>query len=224
MKECGLQQAGLAQVMGVPLDRVKSLTSGKVKNLKREESEALITKLGVRAAWLVTGEGPMRSGEEAAATPLRQSAEVSEVSVISELLKRVMVEYGLRQVDLADVLGVSLSRVKAMTSGRVKNLTREESEALVGKLGVRAAWLVTGVGPMRNGEDAAVNTQPQLAEVAAIDVELLTQAIAAVEKIAQHRGRVLEPAKKAQVIVQLYQALVSGQDGAAMTQALANVA
>lgn len=141
--------------------------------------------------------------------------------MISELLKRVMVECGLRQVDLADVLGVSLSRVKAMTSGRVKNLTREESEALVGKLGVRAAWLVTGEGPMRNGEEAAVNPRPQSAEV---DVELLTQAIAAVEKIAQHRGRVLEPVKKAQVIVQLYQALVSGQDGAAMTQALANVA
>lgn len=68
--------------------------------------------------------------------------------MISELLKRVMKECNLKQTGLADLLGVSLSRVKAMTSGRVKNLTREESEALVSKLGIRAAWLVTGEGSM----------------------------------------------------------------------------
>lgn len=63
-----------------------------------------------------------------------------------------MHEHALKQVDLAEVLEVSLSRVKAMTSGRVKNLTREESELLIGKLGIRAEWLVTGEGPMH--EDA----------------------------------------------------------------------
>lgn len=68
--------------------------------------------------------------------------------MISELLKLVMQEHALKQVDLAEVLEVSLSRVKAMTSGRVKNLTREESELLIGKLGIRAQWLVTGEGPM----------------------------------------------------------------------------
>lgn len=59
MKECGLQQSGLAEVLGVSLDRVKSLTSGKVKNLTREEGEALIKKLHIRGDWLATGEGPM---------------------------------------------------------------------------------------------------------------------------------------------------------------------
>lgn len=63
MKHFGLQQAGLAEVMGVSLDRVKSLTSGKVKNLKREEGEALITKLHIRGDWLATGEGPMLQSE-----------------------------------------------------------------------------------------------------------------------------------------------------------------
>lgn len=59
MKEFGLHQVGLADAMGVSLDRVKSLTSGKVKNLKREEGEALIKKLHIRGDWLATGEGPM---------------------------------------------------------------------------------------------------------------------------------------------------------------------
>ena len=63
MKHFELQQAGLAEAMGVSLDRVKSLTSGKVKNLKREESEALIKKLHIRGDWLATGEGPMLQSE-----------------------------------------------------------------------------------------------------------------------------------------------------------------
>jgi DNA-binding Xre family transcriptional regulator len=68
--------------------------------------------------------------------------------LISELLKRVMAECNLKQSDLVDLLGVSLSRVKAMSSGRVKNLTRAESEALVKKLHIRGDWLATGEGPM----------------------------------------------------------------------------
>lgn len=68
--------------------------------------------------------------------------------MLSELLKQVMRECQLKQSDLVEVLGVSLSRVKAMTSGRVKNLTREESEALVKKLHIRGDWLATGEGPM----------------------------------------------------------------------------
>lgn len=63
MKEFGLQQAGLAEVMGVSLDRVKSLASGKAKNLKREEGEALIKKLHIRGDWLATGEGQMRQSD-----------------------------------------------------------------------------------------------------------------------------------------------------------------
>ncbi|MCL4771765.1 MAG: helix-turn-helix transcriptional regulator, partial [Burkholderiaceae bacterium] len=64
--------------------------------------------------------------------------------LISQLLKQVMHECNLRQADLAELLGVSLSRVKAMTSGRVKNITREEPEALVKKLHIRGDWLATG--------------------------------------------------------------------------------
>lgn len=63
-----------------------------------------------------------------------------------------MHECNLRQADLAELLGVSLSRVKAMTSGRVKNITREETEALVKKLHIRGDWLATGEGPMLQSE------------------------------------------------------------------------
>ena len=72
--------------------------------------------------------------------------------LISQLLKQVMHECNLRQADLAELLGVSLSRVKAMTSGRVKNITREETEALVKKLHIRGDWLATGEGPMLQSE------------------------------------------------------------------------
>jgi DNA-binding Xre family transcriptional regulator len=73
--------------------------------------------------------------------------------VISQLLKQVMQQCSLKQTDLAEVLEVSLSRVKSMTSGRVKNFTREEIERLVGKLDIRADWLVTGKGPMLQDDE-----------------------------------------------------------------------
>lgn len=72
--------------------------------------------------------------------------------MVSELLKQVMRECHLKQSDLVELLGVSLSRVKAMTSGRVKNLTREENEALIKKLHIRGDWLATGEGPMLQSE------------------------------------------------------------------------
>lgn len=59
MKECLLDQKGLADVLGVPLQRVKNLTAGNVKKLTREETESLVRKLSVRGDWLATGEGEM---------------------------------------------------------------------------------------------------------------------------------------------------------------------
>ena len=132
-----------------------------------------------------------------------------------------MKECDLQQAGLAEVMEVSLDRVKSLTSGKVKNLKREESEALIGKLGIRAEWLVTGEGSMRGGESH--RSEDQHTTSTNLDVELLAEAIAAVEKLVAHRGRSLSPAKKAQVIVQIYLAMTSGQGGSAVSEALAQV-
>jgi len=84
-----LQQTGLAEVMGVTLDRVKSLTSGKVKNLKREESEAIINQLGIRAEWLVTGEGPMLEDGE---TQDQFSERMQAINRMAELVNAMPLE------------------------------------------------------------------------------------------------------------------------------------
>ena len=132
-----------------------------------------------------------------------------------------MKECDLQQAGLAEVMEVSLDRVKSLTSGKVKNLKREESEALIGKLGIRAEWLVTGEGSMCG--DESLRSVGQLTTSTNLDVELLADAITAVEKLVAHRGRSLSPAKKAQVIVQIYLALTSGQGGAAVSEVLAQV-
>lgn len=68
--------------------------------------------------------------------------------VLSAQLKELMAAVGCKQKGLAEVMGVSLDRVKNLTRGRAANLTREEGEALIRKLNVRAEWLATGEGPM----------------------------------------------------------------------------
>lgn len=69
-------------------------------------------------------------------------------SEIKSLIKELMRALNLRQVDLAEVLGVKIDRIKSLSSGKVKNFTRDEIEALISKLNVRAEWLATGKGPM----------------------------------------------------------------------------
>lgn len=71
-----------------------------------------------------------------------------EKSEFRFLVKRLMEECNLRQVDLAGVLEVSIDRVKSLSSGKVKSFTREEGEKLIRKLNIRAEWLATNEGPV----------------------------------------------------------------------------
>lgn len=59
MAEGELSQKDLAEALGVPLDRVKSLSAGRVKKLTPDETRALVEKLHVRAHFLATGEAPV---------------------------------------------------------------------------------------------------------------------------------------------------------------------
>jgi len=70
------------------------------------------------------------------------------MNVISTLLNLVMKEFKIDHAGLAEIIEVKIQRVRDLASGRVKKLTREESELLVSKLGIRAEWLITGDGPM----------------------------------------------------------------------------
>lgn len=59
MATCSLKQQELADVLEVPLQRVKRLSGGLAKKFTQDEQAALIEKLDIRADWLITGEGPM---------------------------------------------------------------------------------------------------------------------------------------------------------------------
>lgn len=85
-----------------------------------------------------------------------------------------MAEKGLRQADLAGVLGVSIDRVKSLTSGRVTKLTPAETKALVEKLHVRGDYLATGTGPIFQTEpEAQFDLSMQLLKEASTTVQSL---------------------------------------------------
>ncbi len=96
--------------------------------------------------------------------------------MISLLLKRVMEECNLKQADLVTVLDVSLSRVKAMTSGRVAKFTPEETRRLVQTLNLSAHWLATGEGPMFNTQGGQklgeILTQLRLMTARLVEMEI----------------------------------------------------
>lgn len=63
MEHFKLDQKALAELLDVPLHRVKSLSSGRVQKFTRSESEALVRKLKINPEWLITGEEPMVDDE-----------------------------------------------------------------------------------------------------------------------------------------------------------------
>lgn len=96
--------------------------------------------------------------------------------MISELLKNVMQECGLKQKDLADVLGVPLQRVKNLCAGNVQKLAADETRRLVQTLNLNAHWLATGTGAMFNpqgGEQlGSVLTQLKLSSARVVELGL----------------------------------------------------
>ena len=75
--------------------------------------------------------------------------------MVSSLIRQIMEAKGLRQTELAEALGVSIDRVKNITSGRVKKLSGAEMQALVSKLQVQPGFLVSGEGPMFQDDQSA---------------------------------------------------------------------
>jgi DNA-binding Xre family transcriptional regulator len=74
--------------------------------------------------------------------------------MISTQIKQLMADLQLQQKDLAEVLEVPIDRVKNLTAGRVKNLTRDETELLVQKLNIRPQWLISGTGTMLSDDES----------------------------------------------------------------------
>lgn len=73
--------------------------------------------------------------------------------MISVLVRRIMEECGLKQQELADVLGVPLARVKRLSGGTAQKWSAEEQIALTEKLGISPSWLITGQGEMFDDSD-----------------------------------------------------------------------
>lgn len=59
LSECGLKQRELAELLMVPLHRIKSLATGKVQNFDQEEIKLLVDKLNLSSYWLASGDGEM---------------------------------------------------------------------------------------------------------------------------------------------------------------------
>lgn len=160
MKECGLQQKALAEVLGVTLDRVKSLTSGKVHKLTREESEALIKKLNIRGDWLATGEGPMfqSAGErefQRRLDELKSATDSARGSALPEDKQRLMQEL-LFYVGAGDVaaLTAALSRVEIVSPGEAALLDNYRHSPPEGQAAIKATCAALAQRGMKKGKAA----------------------------------------------------------------------
>lgn len=99
----GLKQQALADLLGVNLDRVKSILSGKVKKLDPQEVLALEEKLHLRPDYLLRGEGPMFKSEpeQKVMDKLRRASNAVANLPVPDWVKRLAQEWTFA-VDRAD--------------------------------------------------------------------------------------------------------------------------
>lgn len=160
----------------------------------------------------------------------------SESDMLSDRINHILDGCGLKQRELADILGVPIQRVKRLAGGTVQRLTQDEWRALTTTLRISANWLITGEGAMlqedEEGKDAqrdATGTGNHLRETGKLstpDIVLLEQIIAAVEGHLEARRKRLKPQKKAKLIALLYEHFYGEECGidAAYVDALVDVA
>lgn len=156
MAAVGCKQKGLAEVMGVSVDRVKNLTRGRAGNLTREESEALIRKLNVRAEWLATGEGDMfrSDGEQEFQRRIDAVADATQKAQMSgldaEAQTRVQMLLTGLEIDNADLVMEALNVLSADEQQLVDNYRQSSPE---GKKALRSTASVFA----KNGSNTKVN-------------------------------------------------------------------
>ncbi len=125
----GLKQQELADLLGVKLDRVKSIYSGKVKKLDPGEVLALEEKLHLRPDWLLRNEGPMfkTEAEQAVFEGLRRSVSTVADLQIPEWVKRLAQEwsFALERGDAGRIVELAQMNQPVKTGGPDPSLLRD---------------------------------------------------------------------------------------------------
>ena len=138
MAACSLKQKDLAELLGVPLHRVKSLSSGKVQNFDREEVRALVEKLHLSANWIATGEGDMfASASEQTFTgelsTLRQATDAVTALPLSDDQKRQVRDILFAvQSGKTDLIQVALGQPVAAQADHFVMVPRYDVQASAG--------------------------------------------------------------------------------------------
>lgn len=141
MSACSLTQEQLAEVMGANLDRVKSLTSGRVKKLKPDETKAIVEKLHISGNWLATGEGEMfkPAAEQAFANDLAALRKATDLVTTLPLSgdRKLLVRDILFAVasGKVDQINSALDRVDPLVPSAGSGLWRELAAVVVDELG-----------------------------------------------------------------------------------------
>ncbi|NHC05910.1 hypothetical protein [Azonexus fungiphilus] len=128
-----------------------------------------------------------------------------------------MEKFDLRQTDLVEVMGSSLSRVKAMTSGRVKNFTQEELANLIDKLEIRAEWLATGSGPMIQDDEPQDEFANRMRNISLTHAMIDAMSIGEAEKSRAKALATGDPATDAKIIADALAITATAYQGGALT-------
>ncbi|ABE45648.1 hypothetical protein [Polaromonas sp. JS666] len=136
LSEAGGTQGDFATSIGMTLDRVKNILSGRVKKLQPHEARAIRDRYNIHELWLTTGKGPQHVTADELPV-IKERDEIAEATrLVTELgltgtAAREMQQlvYAMRRKSAAEVIA-ALEQIKG--GGRAGSKARVANE--------RAAW------------------------------------------------------------------------------------
>lgn len=137
-KDNGLTQEEFSAAIGIKPVSLSNYERG-AQNPGIGRLFVVADKFNVNLDWLIRGIGE----------PYKETPEflIANPETVETRVKKLREELGLKQREMADMLGVTAQLVGGWDCGRIK-ITYKRVKQIVDKLGVSEDWLLTGAGEM----------------------------------------------------------------------------
>lgn len=103
-------------------------------------------------------------------------------SPLGERIKLILREQGLRQVELAQALGVSANYIYLLTSGRKQAVSPTLAKLIENTYGYSASWVLTGAAPPPASSDLQAHTIQKVKRMDLRELEAVAAFICSLEK------------------------------------------
>jgi transcriptional regulator with XRE-family HTH domain len=143
-------------------------------------------------------------------TPLNHPAFKIAGMALADRIREILNDKRLIPAQLANLSGVSRASISLYLDGQVKTITLASAKKIAGVTGYNPVWIVDGSGIKKGSKVLSMVEGGKADKSGQVNPDLLERAIAIVEKAMAVERKVYPTAKKAGIVLAVYQILAKG--------------